>query len=56
MEELAEHLCRSSIKFKFDPMAVGLSQNMGIKYFLNEFQLDVGDWEANFEEKKKEIK
>ena len=48
MLELAEFLCRASIKFKFDQKAIGLSEDMSIKYFLNEFQLDVGDWEGNF--------
>ena len=37
-------------------MAVGLSQDMTIKYFLDEFQLDVGDWEENLKQKKIEIR
>lgn len=35
MLDLAEYLCRSSIRFTFDPESIGLSENMNIKYFLN---------------------
>ena len=35
MLDMAEYLCRMSIKFKFDAQAVGLSENMDLKYFLN---------------------
>ena len=54
--ELAQHLSRASIKFQFDPMAVGLTQDMTIKYFLNQFQLDLGDSEANLKQKRIEIR
>lgn len=37
MIELAEYLCRASLKFKFDPEALGLNEEMNIKYFLSEF-------------------
>ena len=37
MIELAEYLCRASLKFKFDSEALGLNEEMNIKYFLSEF-------------------
>lgn len=40
MLDLAEYLARSSIKFSFDPSCIGLSKEMNVKYFLNEFSLD----------------
>ena len=33
--ELAERLCRASIRFRFDPREVGLNEKMEVKYFLN---------------------
>jgi hypothetical protein len=47
MLELAEYLCRSSIKFSFDPDSIGLSENMTIKYFLNEFSIDLDNCSKN---------
>lgn len=55
MIELAEYLCRASLKFKFDPEALGLNEEMNIKYFLSEFQVDANNWEHNLEENKKQI-
>lgn len=39
--EVAEYLTRCSLKFDFDPACVGLSKEMTVKYFLNEFTVDL---------------
>jgi hypothetical protein len=39
--EVAEYLTRCSLKFEFDPACVGLTKEMTVKYFLNEFTVDL---------------
>lgn len=55
MLELADYLCRSSIKFSFDPDCLGLSENMTVKYFLNQFAVDLDNSKENLEEIKKDV-
>lgn len=40
MVDLAEDLTRMGIKYTFNPDCLGLSKDMTIKYFLNEFTID----------------
>ena len=54
--ELAEFLSRSSIRFSFDPNAIGLTQNMHIKYFLKEFTVDIEHREENLVELQTDIR
>lgn len=44
---LAEYLSRLSIRFQFDPAAVGLSHELEVKYFLTEFCIDLENQEEN---------
>lgn len=53
--EMAEHLTRASIKFQFDPLSLGLSQELSAKYFLNEFSIDLESQESNFLKVKADI-
>jgi hypothetical protein len=55
MLELAEHLTRIGIKFAFNPEYLGLSKEMSVKYFLNEFTIDFEGQEEHFEELKIDI-
>lgn len=54
--ELVEYLTRSSIKFDFDPDNIGLSKDMTIKYFLNEFSIDLENQEDNLKMLQAEIR
>jgi len=40
MLNLASYLTQHGIKFKFDPANIGLSKDIKLKYFLNEFSID----------------
>ena len=40
----------------FDPDAIGLTADMNIKYFLNEFAIDLQNWEENLEGLRGEIR
>lgn len=40
MLSLANYLTQKNVKFSFDPHCLGLSKEIRVKYFLNEFVLD----------------
>ena len=56
MLELAEYLCRSSLRFKFDGELIGLDHEMKVKYMMEEFSVDVEGYEEYFKNMKKDIK
>jgi hypothetical protein len=45
---LATYLTQNGIKFKFNPRNLGLSKDIKVKYFLNEFAIDNDKKLANF--------
>jgi len=54
--DVVEYLNRSSFKFEFDPSSVGLSSDMTIKYFLNEFSIDMENQKENLKIVQRHIK
>jgi hypothetical protein len=50
MLNLASYLTQNGIKFKFDPNNIGLSKEIKLKYFLNEFSIDNDKKMLNFKE------
>lgn len=52
---LASFLSKNGVKFIFDPKCVGLSQDIKIKYFLNEFAMDYDNKFSNFKENEQQI-
>jgi len=48
--DLTEYLTRLSINFQFNPRSIGLGKDLSIKYFLNEFCIDLENQEANFQQ------
>ena len=55
MLSLANYLTQNGIKFKFNSHNLGLSKEIHIKYFLNEFSLDSDHKLANYKEIEQEI-
>lgn len=55
MLSLANYLTQHSIRFHFDPSALGLSKDIKVKYFLHEFMIDSERKMLSFKEVEQEI-
>ena len=55
MLNLASFLSHKGFKFTFNPHCVGLSQDIKVKYFLNEFAIDKENKLSNYKENEKLI-
>lgn len=55
MLSLANYLTQNGIRFVFDPDCLGLSKDIRVKYFLNEFSVDHERKLANYKEAEEEV-
>ena len=55
MLSLANYLTQKNVKFRFDPNNLGLSKEIKVKYFLNEFVLDDENKMTNYKQAEEQI-
>jgi hypothetical protein len=55
MLNLATYLTQAGIRFRFEPRKIGLSSNIKVKYFLDEFSIDAERKLLNYKEAEEAI-